>query len=191
MKNIHIFLFDGYADWEIAYLTPEIASNDKFRIITFSLNGESVRSAGGLLITPDSSLQNLETEKITTLILPGGMAWESRKLDFILPLVRQLFDRKVTIASICGATIFLARNGFLDTVKHTSNDLGYLKMIAPEYKGEHLYQSEKAYTDGHIITANGTAPIEFAKEVFEKISLYDSAEIEKWYQLFKNGIWSE
>lgn len=119
------------------------------------------------------------------------MAWEGGKLDYIIPLVKQLYDKQTTIAAICGATIFLGTNGFLNNIKHTSIDLQYLKMVAPEYTGEHLYQHEKAYSDQHIITANGTAPIEFAKEVFKSISLYDSTRIEKWYQLFKNGIWSE
>ncbi|WP_313381450.1 type 1 glutamine amidotransferase family protein [Proteiniphilum saccharofermentans] len=191
MKNICIFLFDGYSDWEIGYLAPEIAKNKEFEIRTFSLDGKSVRSAGNLQVLPDCSLNDIKIDEITMLILPGGYTWEDGKLDYIIPLVKLSQERKITIAAICGATIFLARNGFLDEVKHTSNDLDFLKMVAPNYKGEHLYQQEKAYSDKYIITANGTAPIEFAKEIFESISLYDSAGIEKWYQLFKNGIWSE
>jgi len=35
------------------------------------------------------------------------------------------------------------------------------------------------------------APIEFAVEIFKKIELKPDDEIEKWFQLFKNGIWSE
>jgi len=35
------------------------------------------------------------------------------------------------------------------------------------------------------------APIEFAREIFEKIELTDKQNIEKWFQLFKHGIWSE
>lgn len=191
MKNICIFLFDGYSDWEIGYLAPEIAKNNQFAIRTFSLDGKSVRSAGNLQVLPDCSLKDIKTEEMTMLILPGGYTWEDGRLDYILPLVKLSQEKKIPIAAICGATIFLARKGFLDNIKHTSNDLGFLKMVAPDYTGEHLYQQEKAYSDNHIITANGTAPIEFAKEIFESISLYDSAGIEKWYQLFKNGIWSE
>ena len=51
--------------------------------------------------------------------------------------------------------------------------------------------SKIATTDKNVITANGIAPIEFAKEVFTKIELYDLDNIEKWFQLFKNGIWKE
>ena len=59
MKNICIFLFDGYSDWEIGYLAPEIAKNNQFAIRTFSLDGKSVRSAGNLQVLPDCSLKDI------------------------------------------------------------------------------------------------------------------------------------
>ncbi len=31
-----IFLFDGFSDWEIAYLTPEIKKNNAFDLVYFS-----------------------------------------------------------------------------------------------------------------------------------------------------------
>jgi len=69
--------------------------------------------------------------------------------------------------------------------------LSYLKAVVPEYGGHESYQNKLAVTDKNIITANGIAPIEFATEIFKKIELKSDAEIEKWFQLFKNGIWSE
>ena len=81
--------------------------------------------------------------------------------------------------------------GILNDLKHTSNDLNYLKAIAPKYIGETNYENKLAVSDRNIITANGIAPIEFAKEIFTKIELYDLDHIEKWFQLFKNGIWKE
>lgn len=41
------------------------------------------------------------------------------------------------------------------------------------------------------ITANDIASIEFTREIFAKLELFNSNELEKWFQLFKNGIWSE
>lgn len=32
-KNIYMFLFDGYSDWEISYLTPEITKDERFDLI--------------------------------------------------------------------------------------------------------------------------------------------------------------
>jgi hypothetical protein len=69
--------------------------------------------------------------------------------------------------------------------------LNYLKGIAPKYSGDENYQHSLAVTDRNIITANGIAPIEFACEIFKTIGLYSDDNIEKWFQLFKNGIWSE
>jgi hypothetical protein len=48
-----------------------------------------------------------------------------------------------------------------------------------------------AITDENIITAKGIAPIEFAREIFIKLNLFNDNDINKWFQLFKNGIWSE
>ena len=69
--------------------------------------------------------------------------------------------------------------------------LNYLKGIAPKYRGDENYQNSLAVTDMNIITANGTAPIEFAREIFMIIGLYSDDNIEKSFQLFKNGIWRE
>jgi hypothetical protein len=50
---------------------------------------------------------------------------------------------------------------------------------------------EPAVTDKNIITATGTAPVEFAREIFKMLSLMDETKIEEWFQLFKNGIWEK
>lgn len=76
-------------------------------------------------------------------------------------------------------------------MKHTSNHILYLKNVAQEYSGDKNYIDSLAVRDKNIITANGIAPIEFAKEIFQKLKLYSDNDIEKWFQLFKNGIWSE
>jgi len=105
--------------------------------------------------------------------------------------LKSTFAKGSTIAAICAATTYLGKKGILDELKHTSNDPDYLKAIAPEYKGEQNYVNSPAVIDQNIITANGTAPIEFSREVFKKLKLYSDDDIESWYQLFKNGIWSE
>lgn len=190
-KKIFVFLFDGFSDWEIAFLTPEIKKNDEFDLIYFSQNGDSVLSMGGLRILPDISLKEINLNEVEMLILPGGTAWEKDENDFIDSFAKSLFATGKTIAAICAATAYLGKKGFLNDLKHTSNDLFYLKGIAPEYLGEQNYINSYAVTDKNIITANGIAPIEFAKEIFQKLKLYNENDIEKWFQLFKNGIWSE
>jgi len=189
--NVYIFLFDGFSDWEIAYLTPELRKSEAINLKYFTVDGLEVISAGGLKIIPDLSIKELNSSKISVLILPGGTAWEEKSIKEIDNLVETLNSEKKTIAAICGATTYLGQKGYLDAVKHTSNALEYLQYIASNYKGEKKYQADFAVTDENIITANGIAPIEFAKEIFRKINLNSEKDIEKWFQLFKNGIWTE
>ncbi|NAY90454.1 glutamine amidotransferase [Muricauda sp. JGD-17] len=191
MKKICVFLFDGFSDWEIAYLTPEINKSEQFGLVYFSKDGNPVKSMGGLEVKPNLSFSELKSEEIDMLVLPGGVAWEQREITMIDNLVKELIDNKKSIAAICGATFYLGQLGVLNNLHHTSNDLGYLKAVVPEYNGQENYQNKLAVTDKNIITANGIAPIEFATEIFRKIRLKSETEIEKWFQLFKNGIWSE
>ncbi|PHN05196.1 type 1 glutamine amidotransferase family protein [Flavilitoribacter nigricans] len=190
-QKIAVFLFDGFSDWEIAYLTPEINKSERFDLVYFSESGDAVTSMGGLVIQPTTSLPALAAEEITLLILPGGTAWESGTVTGMDDLTKSQYEQGKPIAAICAATTYLGRLDLLNELKHTSNDPQYLKSIAPQYAGEQHYQHSLAVTDRNVITANGIAPIEFAREIFKIIGLYDDEQIEKWYQLFKNGVWSE
>jgi putative intracellular protease/amidase len=191
MKKIFVFLFNGFSDWEISYVTPEVYKSEEFELIYFSKDGQSVTSMGGLQIKPVKSLAEIDSDEVDMLLLPGGTAWEKQENNEINQLVKEVKSKNKLLAAICAATAYLGQLGLLDDVKHTSNDLNYLKAVAPNYKGEKHYEKSLAVTDNNLITAAGIAPIEFAKEIFKQVKLYDDDNIEKWYQLFKNGIWSE
>lgn len=190
-KKICIFLFDGFSDWEISFLTPEINKSEQFELVYFSKNGDHLTSMGGLQIKPTNSLGDVQFEDVNMLILPGGTAWEKGENSEIKKITTDLFETGKPIAAICAATTYLGQLGLLNHLKHTSNDLNYLKGMAPNYSGDENYQNSLAVTDRNIITAKGIAPIEFAREIFKTIGLYSDDNIEKWFQLFKNGIWSE
>ena len=61
--------------------------------------------------------------------------------------------------------------------------------MSPDYSGDDLYLEQLAVTGGNVITASGIAPIEFAREVFSMLKIFDETTTEKWFQLFRNGIW--
>lgn len=189
-KKIFIFLFDGYSDWEIAYLTPEIHKSEHFEVVYFSKDGNPVTSMGGLKITPTMSLPEVNIRNLHLLVLPGGEAWDRGENTEVENLVKSCSEKRKPIAAICAATGFLARLGMLDKIKHTSNDIEYMKYAAPNYHGEKYYENVLAITDHNIITACGVAPIEFAQEIFHYIELLNPFELKKWFQLFKNGDWS-
>ena len=188
-SKIIIFLFNGFADWEIAFITPELHKSERFELVYFSTDGKPVKSMGGLSVTPHISLTDVKADNVTMLILPGGTAWETGGNTEIDGLVLTLNQNERSIGAICAATTYLGQKGILDNLNHTSNDLNYLKGTAPQYAGDNHYVNELSISDKHIITANGIGPIEFAREVFKKVGLYDEAQLDIWFQLFKNGIW--
>jgi len=190
-KPVYLFLFDGYSDWEPSYLIAELNKSDKYQLTTFSLTGDSVKSVGGLRIMPDAALADVKPVLAEIIILPGGDAWEEKKYREVIPVIKD-FDRlNKKIAAICGATLLLSDMGLLNNVKHTSNADFYLKKFSEVYNGEQYYVQQPAVSDRNIITASGIYPIEFAAEVFRALNVMDDHTIEKWFQLFKNGIWVE
>jgi len=196
-KKVYIFLFDGFADWEIAYVTPHLHKSDKYELLTVSLSGQQIRSMGGLTVISDYKLSGIDYENCAMLILPGGDAWERKELREIIPTIRKLKDRQTPIAAICGATTVLADMKLLDSINHTSNSKNYLIKFCPDYKGQGNYQGDDNYfnpiaiSDANIITSSGIASIEFAREILSLLKVYDEPTIEKWYKLFKQGIWQE
>ena len=190
-KIVYVFLFEGYSDWEISYLLPELNKSPMYELRTFSPDGDSVASMGGLRVQVDQAMQEVDQSNMAMLVLPGGDAWEEEQLREIIPLVEETHRQGIPVAAICGATTLLAFMGLLNDIEHTSNGKDYLKAIVPRYRGAIHYLEQGVVNSNNIITASGIAPIDFAREIFRELSLFDESNIEKWYQLFKNGVWIE
>ncbi|WP_256719052.1 hypothetical protein [Paenibacillus odorifer] len=69
--------------------------------------------------------------------------------------------------------------------------MDYLKQNAPNYKGEANYIEKQAVSSEYIITANGTASLEFAREVMKKLEGFPIEAVEGWYKFFKDGFYQE
>lgn len=189
-KKVFIFLFDGFSDWEIAYMTPELQKNEMVELVYCSIGNKVITSMGGLNVNPHMRIDEVDASVIDMLILPGGVYWENEVNQQVEELIQTLLTSGKTVGAICAATTILGKLGYLDKVNHTSNDLDYLKNIAPQYQGEASYQHKLAVTDKNIITASGIAPIEFAREIFIQLDSFDRKYVENWFQLFKNGVWA-
>jgi putative intracellular protease/amidase len=184
-RKCYLFVFDGFADWEPALATAALNQFTDFDVIPFSKDGKPVRSMGNLEVTATTSIDKVIVDDLSLLILPGGEAWEEGNNQEIMPLLKSCLSSGKMVAAICGATVFLANNGYLDNVKHTSNNLElYLKNVAPSYKGEKLYQEVGAFRDGNLITASGAKPLDFAREILEAFNLFENEDLKMWFSYF-------
>jgi putative intracellular protease/amidase len=154
-------------------------------IIKVGATVKPIKTMGGFTVTPDIQIDELQIKDDDLLILPGADTWAEPENQKVISLLPETLKKKTTVAAICGATIALAKNGLLNTRKHTSNDLGYLKMVCPDYLGEKFYVNQPAVSDGNLITASWLAPLEFSYEVFKRTGVMKPQTLEAWYQLYR------
>jgi putative intracellular protease/amidase len=185
MKEVALFVFDGLADWEIGLITYEIQTRTNNKIITFGSSSNTIITGGGLKVIPDKTMTSLELDKLSAVILPGGTMWEQEEPSGLKHIIKRIIDRNVPLAAICGATLFLAKNNFLEHVKHTSNSKNYLLEKAGMYKGNENYQVAPSVIDKNIITANGQFPIDFAANILKSINIYKEDTIEEFLWFWK------
>jgi Putative intracellular protease/amidase len=193
MKNtVYLYVFDTMADWEIGYLSAEINSGRYYKkglmplkVVTVGINKSSITTMGGLTILPELELKECSVEDTAALILLGGNTWTEAIHAPIITMAEKYLEKGIVVGAICGATIGLAMGGVLDKRDHTSNDLGYLKMVCPSYDGEKYYKQECAVTDGSLITASGIAPLEFTLHILKSLDVFSPQTLDSWYNLYK------
>ena len=188
-RSIHVVVFDGFADWEPAHALAELRRWGKRAVRVVGFASSPVISMGGLTVYPDVVLEDVEVDDVELLILPGGDMWE--RSTYPRPVLESLITRLVAtetpVAAICGATLALGRARVLDERQHTSNMRDYLSVHVPEYSGGSHYVEAPAVRDRHVITASGLAPVDFAREIFAELQIFNARDEALWYTMFKEG----
>ena len=188
-KSVHTIVFDGFADWEPAFALAELRRSGNRVTRTVGFTGDPVTSMGGLRVVPDTALGTVRPGDVELLILPGGDMWEGGDYPrhLLEPLIGDLLAADVPVAAICAGTLALARTGVLNERRHTSNMPSYLQEFASGYTGAARYVDAPAVRDGNVITASGLAPVDFAREIFAALRIFDAADEAVWYDMFKHG----
>src|SRR3712207_717318 len=189
-SRIYVLVFDGYADWEPSYALAELRRSGNHEIVSVGFTTDEVTSMGGLRVRPDVALGDVRAGDVRLLIVPGGDMWEREerypRAEFE-SLVAALLAAARPVAAICGATVAMARTGALDDRRHTSNMPSYLRENAPTYRGEEFYVTRPAVRDRGVITATGLGAVDFAREIFEEVGVFDESDRPIWYEMFKTG----
>ena len=186
-KEVLVLLTDRWADWEAAYAVAGIKSIGQYDVRTIAADKKPKASIGGIRAEIDCAIGDYaDFEKLAMLILPGGFSWQEARHDDIAAFVKKAQALGVPIAAICGATIFLGKHGFLDGVKHTGDDLE-LFQGEEGYNGKDCYESAQVVADGLFITANETAAVDFAYEIFKALKIDGDEGLGMWRDYFKGG----
>lgn len=193
-NEILYVLLPDFASHEMVYLMEAISSdetqlktNPKYinKIVTPTM--KPVTAIGGFRVLPDYSFENIP-EVFTALVLIGGYGWLTPVADEVAPIVRKALDKGIIVGAICNGASFMAKHGFLNSVKHTGNGIEQLKLWGGDnYTNSEGYIHQQAVSDGGIVTANGSGTLEFAKELLLLLENDTPERIEMYYQFNKQG----
>ena len=192
-KILYILLPD-YAAHEAVYLSEAIASdefalkkNPKYVNKAVAPTLEPVKSIGGFSTMPDYSFDTMPDD-YAALVLIGGFGWSTPLADNVVPIVRKAIEKGKIVSAICNGASFMAKHGFLNSVKHTGNGLEQLRLWGGEkYTNPDGYVHAQAISDKNIVTANGSATLEFAKELLLLLENDTPERIEMYYQFNNQG----
>ena len=193
-NEILYVLLPDYAAHEAVYLTQAVASdeyalkdNPKYVNKVVAPTAEPVKSIGGFRTVPDYSFDTMPDD-YAALVLIGGFGWSTPVAEKVVPLVSRAIEKGVVVGAICNAASFMAKHGFLNNVRHTGNGPEQLKLWGGDnYTNLGGYVHSQAARDRNIVTANGSATLEFAKELLRALENDTPERIEMYYQFNKQG----
>lgn len=194
MFTIYVYILDTLADWELGHITSELNSGRFFKkdaqrisLKTVSVSREPVHTMGGLTIVPDYLIDEVVVSSTGALLLPGADTWNDPKHGAILEKAKEFLSIGATVCAICGATAALANAGLLDQRRHTSNGPGFLEMVSPCYQGQNFYIDKPSVADDNLITAGSTGALLWAKQILERLDVFEANTLEAWYAYFSTG----
>lgn len=193
-NEILYILLPDYAAHEAVYLSQAIASDEyalkempKYVNKVVAPTMEPVKSIGGFRTLPDYSFDTIPDD-YAALVLIGGFGWSTPVADCVVPIVRKAIAGGKIVGAICNGASFMAKHGFLNDVKHTGNGLEQLRLWGGDnYTNHDGYVHAQAVSDRNIVTANGSATLEFAKELLTLLENDTPKRIEMYYLFNKRG----
>ncbi len=194
MFTVYIYVLDTLADWELGYVTAELNSGRFFKkdapevsVKTVAISTEPVKTMGGLTIVPDCTIREIAVSEKSVLLLPGANTWDDPRYSVMMKKAGELLSAGALVCAICGATVALANAGLLDQRPHTSNGAGYLEMVSPSYKGQKFFVDVPSVVDRNLITASSTGGLLWAKQIIERLDVFQHNTLEAWYAYFSTG----
>lgn len=193
-NEVLYILLPDYAAHEAVYLSQAIASDEfalkeapKYVNKVVAPTLEPVKSIGGFRTVPDYSFDTMPGD-YAALVLVGGFGWSTPVAELVVPIVRDAIEKGRIVGAICNGASFLAKHGFLNTVKHTGNGPEQLRLWGGDsYTNPEGYAHAQAVGDRNIVTANGSATLEFAREMLSLLGNDTPERIEMYYQFNKQG----
>ncbi|MBL8027589.1 MAG: DJ-1/PfpI family protein [Fibrobacteres bacterium] len=176
MKKIkkHVILVpfaEGFEESE-AIIAVDLMRRAEAEVIMAGCSALEVKSARNVKVLCDTLLSDVNAEKLTGVVLPGGIPGTTNLMkDTILRNIIIDLDRQnLLVGAVCAAPTVLYAAGILAGRKVTSHP-----SVAKEFSGC-LYSEDRVVCDGNVITSRGVGTsVEFALALVENLTDKDRA----------------
>ena len=195
MKKVLYVLLPQFAEHEMPYLTQPLRSdamamkeNPEYENKIVAESMEPVEAISGFRLLPDYTFDSIPND-YAALVLIGGYGWKSEAAERVKPLVEEAIKKGRIVGAICNAASWMASKGFLNDVRHTGNGIEQLQLWGGKaYTNSDGYVNAQAVSDKNIVTANGSASLEFACEILTLLKNDEPKEIEMYKTFYKMGL---
>ncbi|PEB41125.1 glutamine amidotransferase [Bacillus pseudomycoides] len=184
MKKALFFLFDGFAEFEVNLASLFLKSKG-FEIVTASVDNATVTGEGGFQCKPHISIDGIIAKEYEILIVPGGEIFHHLENPKLLSLAREINEQNKWLAAICAGTALLQAADVLQNKRFSTSLTPEVESLAHLHEWKYK-QSTDVTVDGKIITAVGSAYVEFAAEIIKQLNLFDEGEEKETLLYFKN-----
>lgn len=170
--SILLFIYEQFAEFEVTAL-GFIARQEGNEVVTCSLDGcPEVTGMGGFRVRADLPLSAVQVDKFSGLVIPGGLPEAILERPEVSQLIRDFHGAGKLTAAICLAPLHLAKAGVLAGRSYTTS----ARKDDWAYFDWQMRQDRPVVVDGTVVTARGSAFVEFALTVLELLGAFRRPE---------------
>jgi protease I len=166
-KSIATLIADGVEDLE--YYVPLMRLQEEgAKVLSAGLTLEPVRGKNGLAIVPDAKIEQLKSNELFALILPGGWAPDKlRRYEVVKKLVKEMNDARKIVGIICHGGSIAISAGIVRNGQRVTGSMG-IKDDLENVGG--IWTDEPAFREGNQVWGRVVADIpDFNRELVKAL----------------------
>ncbi len=165
-----IMLYPRFSEYELSVLLSVLHQGAK-PILFLGLDSQPVKGEAGLSCIPESTINKVDINRLDSIVLPGVDDFEHLiNHQELHSFLWEIDDQNRVIAAISSAPYLLSAGGVLKDKKYTTGLTAEQRDFLGTFQSEN-YVSSPVVVDDYIITAKGSAFIEFACNVGDLLNL--------------------
>ncbi|TFE02390.1 DJ-1/PfpI family protein [Jeotgalibacillus salarius] len=156
-----ILIYPRFSEYELSVLISVLQQGGK-KTIYIGLDDQVVKGEAGLSCVPDTTIHEVDLAQIDSMVLPGVDDFKHLvQHKELTAFLKKVYDQKRLIGAISSAPYFLAMSDLLSHRKYTTGLTAEQRAFLGVFD-EGDFADSPVVTDHQIVTAKGSAFIEFA-----------------------------